>query len=160
VAGKLDFVVERLDVAAVLQQVVHSFEPKAGAAGVAMETAMTSGLFVLGDAVRLGQAIGNLVSNALKFTEPGGRVHVQARRHEQFVEVIVRDTGEGIDPLTLPHVFGLFHQGPSALHRRQGLGLGLTIAKHIVELHGGSIAAESAGPGQGTTFIVRLPLAP
>jgi signal transduction histidine kinase len=160
VAGKLDFVVERLDMAAVVQQLVQSFEPKAQAAGVAMETATTARLVVLGDAIRLQQVVGNLISNALKFTDAGGRVHVRTRRHEAFVELTVRDTGEGIDAATLPHVFGLFHQGPSALGRRQGLGLGLTIAKHIVELHGGSIAAESPGPGQGTTFIVRLPLAP
>lgn len=159
VTGKLDIATHPVDLTDVVRHAVHSLEPKAAAAGVAVETTIASALDLLGDATRIEQVVVNLVSNAIKFTSPGGQVHVHARRNDRHVELLVRDTGEGIDETTLPHVFELFHQAPpsTALGRREGLGLGLAIARHIVERHGGSIAAESAGPGQGATFIVRLP---
>jgi signal transduction histidine kinase len=159
VAGKLDFVVARLDLAEVLRQTVHSFEPKAQAAAVAIELTTASGLWVIGDPLRLQQVAGNLLANALTFTPPGGSVHVDGDRHEDIVELVVRDTGKGIDADTLPHVFELFYQGSPGLRHRQGLGLGLTIAKHIVDVHGGTITAESPGLGLGTTFTVRFPFA-
>ncbi|MBI2202871.1 MAG: DUF4118 domain-containing protein [Candidatus Rokubacteria bacterium] len=161
VAGKLDIAMHPVDLTDVVRHAVHSLEPKAVAAGVTVETTIASGLDLLGDATRLEQVVVNLVSNAIKFTPPGGHVYVHARRNDRHVELLVRDTGQGIDAATLPHVFELFHQAPSiASRRREGLGLGLAIARHIVERHGGSIAAESAGPGRGATFLVSLAAEP
>jgi CheY-like chemotaxis protein len=116
--------------------------------------------FVSGDAERLQQVIRNLLSNALKFTPKGGRVQVRLHRTESVAEVVVSDTGHGIAPELLPHVFERLWQADGSTTRRHGgLGLGLAIAKHLVELHGGTIRAESAGPGTGATFTVRLPVA-
>jgi signal transduction histidine kinase len=111
-----------------------------------------------GDPARLRQIVTNLVANAIKFTPRGGEVDVSVRRHDGAVDVVVRDTGEGIAPDFLPHVFERFRQasiGDSRLHT--GLGLGLSIVHHLVQLHGGSVRAESAGAGKGATFTVTLP---
>jgi CheY-like chemotaxis protein/two-component sensor histidine kinase len=111
------------------------------------------------DPVRLQQVIGNLLSNAIKFTPAGGRVRVEAVCNERSAEISVCDTGCGIAPEILPHVFDSFRQGDSSITRRHsGLGLGLSIARHLVELHGGTIAASSDGKDSGATFTVRLPL--
>ncbi|MBI2203845.1 MAG: response regulator [Candidatus Rokubacteria bacterium] len=110
------------------------------------------------DPARLEQVLGNLVDNALKYTPPGGRVRVVTRREGNDAVLIVRDTGEGIPADILGRVFDLFVQEPQALDRsRGGLGLGLTVVKRLVELHGGSVAAFSAGRGLGSEFTVRLP---
>jgi signal transduction histidine kinase len=115
---------------------------------------------VRADADRIQQVAWNLLTNAVKFTPAGGRVDVQLQRMGNRMELEVRDTGVGIDPEFLPFVFDRFRQGGSYTARRHGgLGLGLSIAKRIVELHGGSICAESRGKGQGARFRVRLPLA-
>lgn len=161
VVGRLDVVVHPVDIAKVVRQAVHSLQPTAQAARVVMETTITPGLHVLGDAARLQQVVVNLVANAIKFTPAAGQVQVRLRDGERYAELLVRDTGEGIDRAALPHVFERFYQGPSTLPRRKGLGLGLglAIAKYIVELHGGALTAESEGVGQGATFIVRLPVA-
>ena len=118
----------------------------------------------LGDATltadprRLEQVFLNLIANAVKFTPAGGRVTVGAAVHDGIVDVRVTDTGRGIDPGFLPHVFDRFRQGDAGASRRVGgLGLGLFIARRLVEAHGGTIAAESEGIGQGATFSVRLP---
>jgi signal transduction histidine kinase/CheY-like chemotaxis protein len=120
---------------------------------------------VAGDAVRLQQIIWNLVSNAVKFTPAGGKVEVRLTRFTQpeaptdQVEIEVRDTGKGIDAAFLPHIFEYFRQGDSAMTRQfGGLGLGLTIVRHLVELHGGSIQVLSEGEGKGATFRIWLPL--
>ena len=116
---------------------------------------------VLGDANRLQQAVWNLLSNAVKFTAQGGQVTVSLTQEEDCAQIQVQDTGSGIDPDFLPHVFESFRQADSTTTRTfGGLGLGLAIARHLVELHGGRISANSPGLGQGATFTVRLPLLP
>ncbi len=115
---------------------------------------------VLGDADRLQQVIWNLVSNAVKFTPSGGRITVRARTEGPFVEVTIADTGAGIAPDFLPHVFDRFRQADASSTRtHSGLGLGLAIVKQLAELHGGTVRAESRGLGLGSTFTVRLPAA-
>jgi len=119
-----------------------------------------SGLVVEGDPDRLAQVMGNLLTNAAKYTEPQGQVEVRASREGHEVVVRIRDSGIGIAPELLPRVFDLFVQGKRALDRSQGgLGLGLAIARSLVELHGGSVSAGSEGPGRGSEFIIRLPAA-
>src|SRR5207244_13325808 len=114
---------------------------------------------VAGDPNRLQQIVWNLLSNAVKFTTKGGQVQIQLRAVDWNVEIIVSDTGQGINAEFLPHMFEQFRQADSATTRRfGGLGLGLAIVRHLVELHGGTIHAESAGEGQGATFTVRLPV--
>jgi PAS domain S-box-containing protein len=116
---------------------------------------------VLGDANRLQQAVWNLLSNAVKFTPPGGQITVYLTQAEDCAQIQVQDTGSGIEPDFLPHVFESFRQADSTTTRTfGGLGLGLAIARHLVELHGGKIWAESSGLGQGATFTVSLPLLP
>jgi signal transduction histidine kinase len=106
------------------------------------------------------QVLGNLLTNAVKFTDRGGRVEVRLERRGGRGRIAVRDTGKGIDPALLPHVFDRFRQGmePGA-EGHGGLGLGLAIVKHLVELHGGTVFAESEGEGRGATFVVQLALA-
>jgi two-component system CheB/CheR fusion protein len=99
------------------------------------------------------------VSNAIKFTPAGGVVELAITTEVDIARIVVRDTGEGIDPALLPHIFDHFRQGESGRRRPEGLGLGLAIAKHIVEAHGGSVRARSDGGGHGATFIVELPVA-
>ena len=116
---------------------------------------------ISGDPERLQQVIWNLLANAVKFTPRGGRVDVNARHADGHVEIAVADTGTGIAPEFLPHVFERFRQADSSAARAHGgLGLGLAIVRSIVEMHGGTIRAESEGPGRGATFHVALPLRP
>jgi len=111
------------------------------------------------DAGRLQQVVWNLLSNAVRFTPPGGRIEVSLREVDDQAEVRVTDTGIGIHPDFVPHVFERFRQGDSSTTRTHGgLGLGLAIVRHLVELHGGTVGAESAGEGRGATFVVRLPI--
>jgi len=114
---------------------------------------------ITGDADRLQQVVWNLLSNAIKFTPTGGRVQVRVERVGSHMEVVVSDTGKGIQADLLPYVFDRFRQEDSSSTRRHGgLGLGLALVKYIVELHGGTVGAESAGVDRGATFVVRLPL--
>jgi len=114
-----------------------------------------------GDSNRLQQVFWNLLSNAIKFTPKGGRVQVLLKRVDSNVEISIIDTGEGISPKFLPHVFNRFEQADASITRRHsGLGLGLAIVKYLVELHGGGIRAKSDGVGKGATFIVSLPVHP
>jgi two-component system, chemotaxis family, CheB/CheR fusion protein len=113
---------------------------------------------VKGDSERLQQVVWNLLSNAIRFTPPGGRIQLRYGRHGDTVELVVRDSGQGISPEGLPHLFERYWQGATGERRSQGLGLGLAIAHRIVELHGGKIAAASEGEGRGATFTVTLPL--
>jgi CheY-like chemotaxis protein len=111
-----------------------------------------------GDMVRLTQVVGNLLTNASKFSPEGARVQVTAAQIDGTVQIRVRDEGAGIDAQTLPHVFDLFVQGDQSLDRAQGgLGIGLTVAKRLIELHGGRIEVASAGPGRGSEFTITLP---
>ena len=115
----------------------------------------------MGAADRLQQVLWNLLMNAVKFTPRRGRARVGLRRGETAAEITVTDSGEGIGPDVLPYIFDRFRQEDSSSTRAHaGLGLGLALVRHIVELHGGSVTAESPGKGRGATFVVRLPLAP
>jgi CheY-like chemotaxis protein len=115
---------------------------------------------VKGDPNRLRQVIWNLLSNAIKFTQRGGSVNIKLDCVESTARLTVSDTGEGISPEFLPYVFDRFRQAEGSISRKQGgLGLGLAVVRHLVELHGGTISAESQGPGRGAVFTVALPLA-
>jgi CheY-like chemotaxis protein/anti-sigma regulatory factor (Ser/Thr protein kinase) len=125
-----------------------------------LQSAIEESEIVFGDATRLQQVIWNLLSNAIKFTPKGGRVELGAGRDAEFFRIFVSDTGKGIEPEFLPHVFDRFYQADSSSTRRHGgLGLGLALVKSLVELHGGEVKAESEGKGRGSTFTVVLPLA-
>jgi len=159
VSGKLRLEMRAVDIAGVVEGALESVGPTAEAKGVALEREVEprAGL-VLGDPDRLQQVLWNLLSNAVKFTPPGGRVRVAARRSGSSVEVSVSDTGEGIRPEFLAQIFERFRQADaSAARRHAGLGLGLSIVRSLVELHGGSVSASSEGEGHGATFTVRLP---
>jgi len=139
---------------------LDTMQPAIDAKHVQLRTAVRHGVaFVSGDAHRLQQVFWNLLSNAVKFTPERGRIEVHLEITESHAQVVVRDTGRGIDPEFLPYVFERFRQGNGSDAKRQGgLGLGLSIARHLVELHGGTIRAESSGRGRGATFTVELPL--
>jgi CheY-like chemotaxis protein/anti-sigma regulatory factor (Ser/Thr protein kinase) len=136
--------------------------PAAQAKGIAVNVVVAPGVKpVSGDADRLQQVVWNLLSNALKFTPAGGRVDVVCRTRDGHAEVTVRDTGMGIPAAVLPHVFERFRQSDVGAQRAYGgLGLGLAIVRYLVELHGGTVTAESEGESRGATFTVRLPLIP
>ena len=161
VAGKLRLSVAAVDLAAVVNAAVDSVQLAAGSKGVSLEVALDPlARHVAGDAGRLQQVVWNLLANAIKFTEGGGRVRVRLRRAGRQAEVVVSDTGCGIDADFLPYIFERFRQADATTTRRHGgLGLGLAIARHLVELHGGALRAESEGAGKGSTFTIRLPLA-
>jgi PAS domain S-box-containing protein len=160
VSGKLT--VERgvVDLGSVIEAAIETVRSAAEARGLELRVfAPAELLLVGGDGARLEQVVGNLLGNALKFTPKGGVVTVAWRREGGHAEIRVADTGVGIPPDVLPHVFDRFRQADSSTTRRHGgLGLGLAIVRHLVELHGGTIAAESRGEGQGATFRVELPL--
>ena len=139
--------------------VVDSFRPAALAKNLTVETALEAGAGVVnGDSERLQQVVWNLLSNAIRYTPPGGRIQLRYARHGDQIELLVRDSGQGIPPEALPHLFERYWQGRNGERRSQGLGLGLAIAHRIIELHGGNIAAASDGDGLGATFTVTLPL--
>jgi signal transduction histidine kinase len=149
-----------LDLAAVVHRGVDAIAPAASAKRIQVEVEATTAVPVVGDAVRLQQVVWNLVSNAVKFTPSGGRVSVVVGAVNGHAELQVSDTGMGITASFLPFVFDKFRQADGSFTRQHGgLGLGLAIARHIVELHGGSVGALSEGAGRGATFTVRLPLA-
>jgi PAS domain S-box-containing protein len=157
--GKLTLQIERLNLPKAVENTVEIVAPAASVKEIRLETEIMSGGCVAGDRDRLQQAFWNLLSNAVKFTPAGGEVSVSVRRAASLLQVAVRDNGLGIKPEFLPHVFERFRQGDaSETKRHSGLGLGLAITRHIVELHGGTIEAESAGENQGATFTVSLPL--
>lgn len=161
VAGKMELETRALDLASIVDASVQAVQSEAKAKGVCLNQSAASRLPpVLGDPLRLQQVAWNLLSNAIKFTPKGGRVDVQLRVYGSWVELVVRDTGAGISAEFLPHVFERFRQEQnSAARRGGGLGLGMAIVRHLVELHGGTVRAESEGSGHGATFTVRLPLA-
>ena len=144
----------------VLESSIDSLRPTAEAKGVAIESRFASDTGpVHGDATRLQQVVWNLVSNAVKYTAPGGTVSLSTERTGGQLEIRVRDTGQGISPEFLPHVFEPFRQASAGTTRTDaGLGLGLAIVHHLVQLHGGTVRAESLGQGLGATFVVQLPV--
>ncbi len=162
VANKLPLEMRAVDINAVARAAVDLVAPAAEAGLVTLEAALDpTPIIVIGDAVRLQQVIGNLLANALKFTPRRGRVRIESARVGDEVRVRVSDTGQGIDAELLPHVFERFRQGDSSTTRAHGgLGLGLTIARHLVEQHRGALTAASPGAGLGATFTVTLPAAP
>jgi signal transduction histidine kinase len=148
--------------AQMINTVVDSFRPAAAAKSLSVETALESEAGVVnGDSERLQQVVWNLLSNAIRYTPPGGRIQLSYQRRGDKAELLVRDTGQGIPAEALPHLFERYWQGINTQRRSQGqgLGLGLAIAHRIVMLHGGEIAATSEGEGRGATFTVRLPVA-
>jgi CheY-like chemotaxis protein/two-component sensor histidine kinase len=160
-SGKLRLDVQRVELPAVIDAALEAVRPAAEAKGVRLQTVVEPvHVPVHGDPNRLQQIIWNLVSNAVKFTPKGGRVQIVLARVNSHVEIRVSDTGEGIAPEFLPHLFERFTQANSSPGREHtGLGLGLALVKQLVEMHGGKVRAASSGVGLGATFIVDLPLA-
>jgi len=160
-SGKLELEHVHVDLAAVVASCVESLRPLAEGKQVGLHLLIKAAqLEVVGDSARLQQVVSNLLGNAIKFTDTGGRITVTVERREESACMIVEDTGQGIAPEFLPHLFERFRQADSAASRRHGgLGLGLAIVKNLVALHGGEIRAESDGVGRGARFSVMLPVA-
>jgi signal transduction histidine kinase len=160
ITGKFRLNVGVVDLAAAIDAAVEAVQPAATAKGIAIQVvADPDASDMIGDEQRLQQAIWNLLSNAIKFTAGPGRVTITRRRRGGDVEIEVRDTGQGVEAAVQPFIFDRFRQGDSGTTRAHtGLGLGLAIVRHIVELHGGRVSVASAGKGQGSTFLVSLPV--
>jgi two-component system, chemotaxis family, CheB/CheR fusion protein len=157
-SGKLHLNTHLLEMSSVVGMAIESVQLSAEAKSIQIISDLAAAT-VVGDSDRLHQVLWNLLSNAVKFTPERGRVEVTLAVVQAQAEIQVRDTGQGISAELLPHVFDRFRQGDaSTTKQKQGLGLGLSIVRHIVELHGGSVRAESSGEGQGAMFIVQLPL--
>jgi PAS domain S-box-containing protein len=160
ITGNLYLDLQPQELAPIVEAAINVVRPTADAKGIRIETSIDSDpMLVSGDANRLQQVIWNLVSNAVKFTPGGGKVTVTLQPIDSEMQITVSDTGRGISPTFLPFVFDRFRQADSSTTRQHGgLGLGLAIARHIVEIHGGTISAASEGEGRGSTFTVSLPL--
>jgi len=160
ITGKLHLEIRAVELPAVVEATVESARPAAELKGIRLGAVLDRSLPVLpGDPERLQQILYNLLSNAIKFTPAAGHVEVRLERMARHARLTVADTGIGIDPDFLPHVFDRFRQGdPTSTRRHRGLGLGLAIVRHLVALHGGSVRADSPGDGKGATFVVDLPL--
>jgi PAS domain S-box-containing protein len=160
ITGKLRLDVRPLDLAPMVKAIVDDARPSADARSIHLQIAIDPlESPISGDPDRIRQIIWNLLTNAIKFTPKGGRVEVRLERIESNVEITIGDTGQGISPELLPHVFDRFRQSDSSSTRTHGgLGLGLSIARQLVEMHGGTVTAESPGAGEGSTFQVTLPL--
>lgn len=160
IRGKVSLTFQTVRMGAVVDAALVSVRPTVDAKGVTLEYEMAADRDeISGDADRLQQIVWNLLSNAIKFTPRDGRVTVRVARDDDELTLIVRDTGQGISPDFMPHVFDRFSQADSGSTRAYGgLGLGLAIVRHLVELHAGTVEAASAGSGQGATFSVRLPI--
>lgn len=162
VTGKLRLDVLPVEVGPIVEGALDTVRPAAAAKGLSLRAVIDPAAgSVLGDAGRIVQVVNNLLTNATKFTPKGGSIRVLVHRADSSVEIAVRDDGAGIEPAFLPHVFERFRQADGSMTRAHGgLGLGLAICRSLVELHGGTISAESEGRGKGSTFTVRLPVAP
>ncbi len=161
ISGKVDLAKDHVDLAEVVRAAVESCKPlmEAGKHVLTLTLPPEHGAFVMGDAVRLTQVVENLLTNAIKYTEEGGQIGVAIEWDHDKVRVAVRDTGIGMSAEFLPHVFEVFTQAPRTLDRAKGgLGLGLPLVRRLVDMHGGQVNASSAGPGQGSEFVVTLPL--
>jgi signal transduction histidine kinase len=146
-----------LDLAPVVHAAIDTVRPAIEAKALDLRTQVHGTGMVLGDQERLQQVLWNLLSNAVKFTPEHGSVEVVVQQVKTHACVLVSDSGPGIDSAALPHIFERFHQGEAESKRRGGLGLGLAIARHVAELHGGTLRAESAGKGKGSRFVLELP---
>ncbi|MDB4961112.1 MAG: two-component hybrid sensor and regulator [Myxococcales bacterium] len=160
VSGKIRLDVQRIDIAPIVDAAIDSVRPSAEAKAITIRRTLDPNAGpVVGDPNRLQQIVWNLLTNAVKFTPKGGKIDVLVQRVSSHVELTVTDTGAGISPDFLPHLFERFRQADSSTTRRHGgLGLGLSIVKQLVELHGGTVSAHSPGLGQGSMFLVTLPL--
>jgi CheY-like chemotaxis protein/two-component sensor histidine kinase len=159
--NKLELRPERVELAKVVDGAVETCRPLLASSGHELTVALPPDpVYLDADFTRLAQVFSNLLNNAAKFSEPGGRIALAAERRGSEVVVSVRDGGIGIPREMLPHIFDMFTQADRSLERsRGGLGIGLTLVKRLVDMHGGSVEARSPGPGQGSEFLVRLPLA-
>lgn len=159
ITGKLQLRVDTTSVAGIVHAAVEAVRPAADAKSIDVRVDVDPALTLVGDADRLQQVVWNFASNAVKFTEPGGVVSIAAKRDGEELVIAVTDTGRGIEPAFLPHVFERFRQGDATASRSHGgLGLGLAIVRHLVELHGGTVAAHSDGLGKGARFEARVPM--
>ena len=162
ITGKLRLDVRAVDLSSVISAAVDAARPAAEAKNIRIQVLLDpEAALISGDPDRLQQVVWNLLSNAIKFTPKDGRVQVRLERVNSHVEIVVSDTGKGIEPKFLLYVFDRFRQSDGSMTRRHGgLGLGLAIVRQLVELHGGTVSVESKGEGLGSTFIVSLPLLP
>ena len=162
ITGKLRMDVQPADPNSFIDAAVEAVRPAADAKGVRVQKVIDTGaISIPGDPVRLQQVVWNLLSNAIKFTPRGGRVQIRSERVNSHLEIVVSDTGQGIAPDFLPHVFDRFRQADQKTSRQHGgMGLGLAIVRHLVEMHGGTVRAMSDGEGHGSTFTVMLPISP
>jgi CheY-like chemotaxis protein/two-component sensor histidine kinase len=161
ITGRLKLDARPVEIERVFQAAIDVIRPSAEAKRIALQVVIDDrDVIVFGDANRLQQVMWNLFSNAVKFTNEGGRIEARLSRTEAQIEITVTDNGIGIEPHFLPHVFDRFRQADSTSTRRySGLGLGLAIVRHVVEMHGGTVDASSPGIGQGAAFKVRFPIA-
>jgi PAS domain S-box-containing protein len=159
ITGKLRLEIYPLDLSRVIEAAIEAVRPAADAKGIRLQVLLdTEAGAISGDSNRLQQVFWNLLTNAVKFTPKGGRVQVRLERINSHVEIVVSDTGQGIAPEFLPHIFDRFRQADQTTTRRYGgLGLGLSIVRQLVEMHGGTVHAESEGEGKGASFVVKLP---
>jgi PAS domain S-box-containing protein len=162
ITGKLRMDVRPSDPNSFIDAAVEAVRPAAEAKNVRIQKVVdTAPISIPGDPVRLQQVVWNLLSNAIKFTPRGGRVQIYSQRVNSHLEIVVSDNGQGISPDFLPHVFDRFRQADQKTSRQHGgMGLGLAIVRHLVEMHGGTVRAASEGEGKGATFTVMLPIAP
>jgi signal transduction histidine kinase len=162
ITGRLRLHVGPVDMAAVINQAIDSVQVAADSKNIRLGVILDpTARHLSGDASRLQQAVWNLLSNAIKFTPSGGRVEVRLERDGADALIQVSDTGEGISREVIPFIFDRFRQADGTISRRHGgLGLGLAIVRHLIEMHGGTAEVESAGEGCGATFTLRLPLTP
>jgi signal transduction histidine kinase len=157
--GQLRLDARPVDLRAVIQSAMEAVEVSAIAKGIRVTAHLAEAASVHGDASRLQQVVWNLLANAIKFTPEGGQVEVALEPADTHVVITVRDSGPGIEPQLIAHIFEPFQQG-TAGRRQGGLGLGLSIVRSLVEAHGGRVDAENEDPGSGATFRVRLPRLP
>jgi PAS domain S-box-containing protein len=156
--GRVELHPETLEVNELMEQALEAVEPVMQAKRQLLQFSRATPCHVFGDRTRLVQCLGNILHNAAKYTEPGGEIDVTIDCHPEFVELRVHDTGCGIAPELLEHIFDLFVQGERTPDRAQGgLGIGLSVVKRLLNMHHGEVRAYSPGPGQGSTFVVRLP---
>jgi PAS domain S-box-containing protein len=159
ITGQLRIERDRVYPSVIVESAIETVRPQAAARQIAIDLALPDAMvLVFGDPTRLTQVVNNLLVNAIKFSSPGGTINVAVRSREDRVEITVTDHGEGIAPDVMPYIFERFRQADGSITRRHGgMGLGLAIARHILDLHGGSVVARSEGRGRGATFTVTLP---
>jgi signal transduction histidine kinase/ActR/RegA family two-component response regulator len=159
VSGKIRLDVQPIELSSIVEAALESTRPSADAKAITVRKTLDTNVLVFGDRNRIQQVVWNLLSNAVKFTPKGGKIDVLLERVNSHVEITVHDSGIGISSDFLPHLFERFRQADASTTRKYGgLGLGLSIVKQLVELHGGTVTAESAGTGTGSSFVVSLPL--